>query len=255
MSTPIGRREAHKEATRAALRDAGARLFAERGYEATTVRDIARAAQVTERTFYRYFEGKEGLRAEETLGWIELLHDAIRDRPAQEPPFVAVQRAMLAIARKTAPADVGLAQFRRSADRPLRRLEDSIAAAVLARLDPEQSDADHAATARQSAAGRGPASGTHCRCRAADGRQPPSRPPGGRHCVPGDRAAAPRYLRDTCPRRAAAALTNRQEVKTQDGAAVRSLVDADAATVRVGDLLDDREPEARPGIPRAAPER
>ena len=144
MSASTGRREAHKESTRAALREAGARLFAERGYEATTVRDIAQAAQVTERTFYRYFDGKEGLRAEQTLGWIELLHDAILDRPAQEPPFVAVQRAMLAIARKTAPADVGLAQFRRSADRPLRRLEDSIAAAVLARLDPEQSDADHA---------------------------------------------------------------------------------------------------------------
>ncbi len=193
MSASTGRREAHKEATRAALREAGARLFAERGYEATTVRDIARAAQVTERTFYRYFDSKEGLRAEETLGWIELVHDAILHRPAQEPPFVAVQRAMLAIARKTAPADVGLAQFRRSADRPLRRLENSIAAAVPRPARPRAVRRRPCPTARQSAAGRGSASGTHCRCRAPDGHQPVPRPPGGRRCVPGNQ----RLLRNT----------------------------------------------------------
>jgi AcrR family transcriptional regulator len=37
------------------------RLFGGLGYDATTVGDIARAADVTQRTFYRYFDGKEDL--------------------------------------------------------------------------------------------------------------------------------------------------------------------------------------------------
>src|SRR5690242_16988013 len=56
MAEPVGRREAGKQARRAALTAAAHRLFAEHGYEATTVRDIAAAAGLTERTFYRYFD-------------------------------------------------------------------------------------------------------------------------------------------------------------------------------------------------------
>ena len=57
MAEPTGRREANKQATRAALRSAAKQLFASQGFERTTVRDIARLANVTERTFYRYFDG------------------------------------------------------------------------------------------------------------------------------------------------------------------------------------------------------
>ena len=142
MSAATGRREARKLATRNALREAAARLFKEQGYEATTVGQIVRAAHVGERTFYRYFDGKEDLLAEQALAWIDILCDAIRQRPAEESPYVAVARAMLAVARQAA-ADTGpaglwiiterqqpLALLRRAAPRPLRRLEDSIAGAV-----------------------------------------------------------------------------------------------------------------------------
>ena len=150
MNAPISRREAHKQATRAALREAAKRLFAERGYEATTVRDIARAAQVTERTFYRYFDGKEGLAAEEALAWIGVLHDAIRERPLDEPPFEAVRRAMLDVVQRAA-ADAGPARFwiftdrprpfallGRAAPRPLLRVEQSITDALVARTGDER---------------------------------------------------------------------------------------------------------------------
>lgn len=145
METPTGRREAHKQATRAALRDAAKRLFADPGYEATTVRDIARAAKVTERTFYRYYEGKEGLLAEDAMAWLDRLHEAIRGRPQSEPPFMAVRRAMVALVGETeneapvppwrlveTPRLVQVLQ--RSSPRPLRRLEQSVTDAVQPRL-------------------------------------------------------------------------------------------------------------------------
>jgi len=145
MSAQVGRREANKQATRAALAAAAKRLFAERGFEQTTVRDIARAATVTERTFYRYFDGKEGLLAEEYLSWLNRLQDAIVARPAAEAPLVAVQRAMMAVARQAAaeqgPAPVWvfsegppLRTLRRFEPRPLLRLEASISTAILIRM-------------------------------------------------------------------------------------------------------------------------
>jgi len=146
MGPVTGRREANKQATKAALRQAAARLFAEQGYEATTVRQIARAAAVGERTFYRYFDGKDDLLAEQALAWIGALHDAIRDRPADESPYVATARAMTALAGQlaagtgpggpwlpTEPSQL-LAVLRRAAPRPLRRIEEAIAAALLHRL-------------------------------------------------------------------------------------------------------------------------
>jgi AcrR family transcriptional regulator len=144
-----GRREAHKQAVRAGLLDAATRLFGQQGYEATTVRQIADTAKVTERTFYRYFDGKEGLLAQDALAWMNALSDAIRARPPDERPFPAVRHAMLETARgsgRTSAAPVlwqltagqrPLETLRRAAPRPLRRLEQSIAAAVLARTPSE----------------------------------------------------------------------------------------------------------------------
>jgi AcrR family transcriptional regulator len=145
MTAPAGRREASKQATRTALRASANRLFAERGYEATTVRDIAREANVTERTFYRYFNGKEALLGEEYRAWLEALADAIRGRPAAEPAFTAVRHAIMAVGRPilgaTGPAppfllsdDRPFAGLRRSTPRPLLRLEATVAEAVQARL-------------------------------------------------------------------------------------------------------------------------
>ena len=90
----LGRREAHKQATRQALQQAADRLFAEQGYGATTVRDIAEAAGVTERTFFRYFTGKEELIVEDALGWLPVLLDKLRARPDDEDVGTALRRAI-----------------------------------------------------------------------------------------------------------------------------------------------------------------
>lgn len=165
MTTPpAGRREANKQATRAALRQAAARLFAEQGYEATTVTQIAQEARVGERTFYRYFDGKDDLLAEQALAWIDVLHQAIRDRPPQEAAYEAVAGAMTAVAGQLATdtATGGawiltdlprpIATLRRATPAPLRRLERSIADALLTREADHPAGPDQTARAEQAGA-------------------------------------------------------------------------------------------------------
>ncbi|MER6343916.1 TetR family transcriptional regulator [Streptomyces sp. NPDC001595] len=95
---PRGRREAHKAATRKALQEAAHRMFEERGYAQTTVRDIAAAAGVTERTFFRYFPSKEDLVLDEILDLIPVIRAKVVARPAAEDPYAAVLGATLEVA-------------------------------------------------------------------------------------------------------------------------------------------------------------
>ncbi|MCM3658110.1 TetR/AcrR family transcriptional regulator [Agromyces mediolanus] len=53
--------DARRRRTHQALRDSASQLFEANGYEATTVAEIARRAQVSERTFYVHFPSKEDL--------------------------------------------------------------------------------------------------------------------------------------------------------------------------------------------------
>lgn len=97
VTTEVGKREAHKIATRAAIQAAADALFDERGYTNTTVRDIADAAGVTERTLFRYFSGKEALLVKDVEAWLPILGDEIRRRPTEESPLDAVENAFLAL--------------------------------------------------------------------------------------------------------------------------------------------------------------
>jgi AcrR family transcriptional regulator len=88
-------RERKKQRTRDALLRAALELFTTRGYEGTTVDDITDAVDVSQRTFFRYFAGKE--EAALTLQEMTVAHfiELVRERPPQEAPMVALRRAVL----------------------------------------------------------------------------------------------------------------------------------------------------------------
>jgi AcrR family transcriptional regulator len=60
-ATTEGLRERKKRQTRAAIAEAAMALFAEHGFDAVTVADVARAADVSEKTVFNYFPAKEDL--------------------------------------------------------------------------------------------------------------------------------------------------------------------------------------------------
>ena len=59
---PVGKRERTKAANKEAILDAARLVFAELGYEATTVRDIIRGTNLASGTFYNYFKSKDEIR-------------------------------------------------------------------------------------------------------------------------------------------------------------------------------------------------
>lgn len=73
------------------------RLFGAHGYEATTVADIAAAAGVSRRTFFRYFSSKEDVLVETTDDLAEAMLAAMAERPLSEPPLVAIERALVPV--------------------------------------------------------------------------------------------------------------------------------------------------------------
>ncbi len=89
---PEGLRERKKQRTREQIIDAAMRLFAERGYHATTIADIAAAADVAPRTFFSYFPSKEAVVFHDVDRDLESLATALRDRLAGETVFDALRR-------------------------------------------------------------------------------------------------------------------------------------------------------------------
>jgi len=66
--------------TQTRILKAAQRLFARRGFEGTTTRELAKAAGVAEGTLFRYFENKKAILVEvATQGWIEILTDLLTE--------------------------------------------------------------------------------------------------------------------------------------------------------------------------------
>jgi len=89
-----GLRSRKKARTRVAIEDAALELFDERGYDATTVEEIAARADVSTTTFFRYFPTKAEVLLSDHGEQLPALYEAIVERPPAESDLVAVQRAV-----------------------------------------------------------------------------------------------------------------------------------------------------------------
>ena len=118
-----GLRSRKKHRTRLAIQDAALELFAEQGFEETTVEQIAARADVSTATFFRYFKTKSdvvfGGHGDERADHLPDLARAIIERPSSEDDLTAVRRAVLrAWVPLLEPTRV-LRQFRAAATSPL----------------------------------------------------------------------------------------------------------------------------------------
>jgi AcrR family transcriptional regulator len=105
-----GLRERRRQQTRATIIEAAADLFAERGFDAVSVVEIAQRAGVVEKTVFNHFPVKEGLVFEADPPMRAALLEAVRRRPAGESVSAAagtfVVRAMSGLGAPEAAAGV-----------------------------------------------------------------------------------------------------------------------------------------------------
>ena len=87
-------RDRKRERTRLALIDAAADLFERRGYDRTTVADIAAAADIGTRTFFSYFASKEELLFPESDARVRAAEAAIAARRPGDHPADVLLRAL-----------------------------------------------------------------------------------------------------------------------------------------------------------------
>jgi AcrR family transcriptional regulator len=85
-------RERKKARTRASLREHALRLFREQGYQATTVEQIAAAAEVSPSTFFRYFPTKEDVILRDDMH--TRIVEAFARQPRDLAPIAAVRSGM-----------------------------------------------------------------------------------------------------------------------------------------------------------------
>jgi len=92
VSTALSLREYKKAMTRAALQEQALRLFLAKGYDATTVEEIAAAAGVSHMTFFRYYPTKEDVVLSDDYD--ALIVQGIRERPVGEPAVLKIRQSI-----------------------------------------------------------------------------------------------------------------------------------------------------------------
>lgn len=133
-SDETGLRERHKMTTRRALVDTALRLFDQRGYGEVTVEDICAEVEVSPRTFFRYFPGKEHVLAEP----ITLVLEAIRTSLSEQPGAGHVWRDLrTALMAGVAVIEERREEFVRSA-RVIRQAPGALASSARALMEWEQ---------------------------------------------------------------------------------------------------------------------
>jgi AcrR family transcriptional regulator len=102
MNAP-GLRERKKQKTRWAIQEQALRLFAEQGYDATTIEQIAAAAEISPSTFFRYFKTKEDVVVEDEYD--PIMAAALTAAPADLAPLPAIRHALRSALDAIGPAE------------------------------------------------------------------------------------------------------------------------------------------------------
>jgi len=147
---PQGLRERTRRAVQKEITETANRLFVERGYEATTVDDIAAEVGMSARSVFRYFPTKEDL----VVGKFDLIAEdvlaALRERPAGEPVWESLRRSFdLLVPHVDAPEKQGIAE-------PIQEIvfvTPGLLASYLAKLNAIQDVAEEAIRQRAEDAG------------------------------------------------------------------------------------------------------
>lgn len=84
--------------TRIHIADAAVALFAQSGFDAVTMDDVARAAEVSRRTVYRHFATKEDLIFDHPTRWLDHFESVIAARDVDESTRDVCCRALIAVA-------------------------------------------------------------------------------------------------------------------------------------------------------------
>ena len=108
MST--GLRERKKLRTRAAIQKEALRLFLKKGYEETTIEDIAEAVEISPSTFFNYFPSKEAVVFQDDLD--PLIIAEFNAQPPSVSPIAALRIAMKKVMGKLPRGDDALVRER-----------------------------------------------------------------------------------------------------------------------------------------------
>jgi AcrR family transcriptional regulator len=90
-----GLRERKKLKTRTAIQREALRLFQERGFQATTIDEIAEAVEISPSTFFNYFATKEDVVMQDDLD--PLIMAAFNAQPPELGPITALRNAMTSV--------------------------------------------------------------------------------------------------------------------------------------------------------------
>ncbi|HET9024192.1 MAG TPA: TetR/AcrR family transcriptional regulator [Burkholderiaceae bacterium] len=96
------------DAQRAAIRDAAARLFAEKGYASASIAELARACGISKALMYHYYRDKEDLLADVAMSYVDRLASLVDDVAARRLPPAAHLRRLV---------EVFMAEYEHSAER------------------------------------------------------------------------------------------------------------------------------------------
>jgi len=92
-------RQVAKDAIRREVAQRAILLLDERGFDETTVEEIASAVGISPRSFFRYFPTKEDIVISDLPAMGLLVEEALKARPADEKPWVSLRAAMAPLVR------------------------------------------------------------------------------------------------------------------------------------------------------------